>query len=129
MPGRHIFNIITNYLKDFDSVTKRTGRSSSCCGDSAASTRPQPGEGGAAENPHTPSAVRCRCGAYLTVKVLEVPCTILSTEGRKHSQFPRVASPNVQQIQPTVKVLHCSLLAAIKLKWFFSSKSFRGRVY
>lgn len=48
----------------------------------------------------------CLYSSYLTVKVLEVSCTILSTEGRKHSQFPHMASPNVQQIQFTVKAMH-----------------------
>lgn len=48
----------------------------------------------------------CLCRPYLTVKVLEVSCTILSTEGKKHSQFPCVACPAyVQQIQFTLKAV------------------------
>lgn len=46
----------------------------------------------------------CLYSPYLTVKVLEVSRTILSTEGRKHSQFPHMAFPNVQKIQFIVKV-------------------------
>ena len=58
----------------------------------------------------------CLYSPYLTVKVLEVSCTILSTEGRKHSQFPHVASPNVQQIQFTVKAVHVQPLGCHKTK-------------
>lgn len=79
------------------------------------STGHQDREGSTAEILYI-APLRCLYSPYLTVKVLEVSCTSLSTEGRKHSQFPHVASPNVQQIQFTVQAVHVQPLGCHKTK-------------
>lgn len=70
----------------------------------------------------------CLYSPYLTVKVLEVSCTILSTEGRKHSQFPHAVSPNVQQIQFTVKAARVQPLGCHKTKTVLNNRLQRQRM-